>query len=240
MKTSIAVIALVLLPLCALAADPLWSRAVEMHRAHADLVPGSMVVRFDQYNGRGDLISASETILSVEVGEDGEIRTRVIAATSDGDDVTAEQRQSGRRGSMFGGTPSPDGDGDENAFSSLQRSPFDPDEQENVSVTRMPGLDTVDGNRAQSFAFEHRIDERTVNRGTAWLDPATGEPIQLQLTMEPLPRFVSELVMIQRYGRDSDDRWVLDRIEFTGEGRVLFFRRRVKSEFLFSDYFRAP
>jgi hypothetical protein len=238
-----AALAFFLLPLAVVPADPLWTRAVEIHRDHADLVPGSMAIRFDQYNGRGELVSTDETVLAIEVGEDGALESRVTNATSNGEDVTEDRRRSGRFGSSFGGPPSAvaqDDGGDGNAFAGLQLSPFDPAEQENVTVTRLSGTRTADGIPARAFAFEHRTGERSVNRGTAWLDPSTGEPIRLRLTIEPLPRFVSELVMTQHYARDPGGRWAVERMEITGEGRVLFFRRRVQGVFLFSDYFRAP
>ncbi|MFW6288794.1 MAG: hypothetical protein ACOC2Q_03340 [Spirochaetota bacterium] len=61
----------------------------------------------------------------------------------------------------------------------------------------------------------------------------------LRLTIEPLPRFISEFEMKQHFARDDRGRWVVRRLEFVGAGSVVFVRRRIESILIFSEYFRS-
>lgn len=231
------VVILGLAQLSLLSADSLWDEAVEIFSEYRDLTPGRMEIHFEQYNGRGKLVSTDETELLMWSDENGETTSRIVFARHNGEDVTEDRREdpdSGRP--SFTGN----GDGDENgAFAGLQRSPFDPQEQSNVSVSVNDGLEVADGTEVRSFEFRHATGPDTYTAGTAWLDAESGEPVRLQLTIAPLPRFVDSFSMRQEFGRDEEGRWITRRLEFDGEGSFLFFRRRIESRLIFSEYFLA-
>jgi len=222
-------------------ANSLWENAVDLFDAYGDLVPGHMEVRFDQYNGRGQLVTSDRSTIAIWVDETGETQSRIISAERDGEDVTEERREDPSSGAPpFGGRPGDGEEEDDNAFAGLGRSPFDPDEQDRVTITRVGTVDVVEGVRSQEFEFVHRTTDRAANAGTAWLDAETGEPVLLRLTIEPLPRFVSEFEMEQYFARDEHGQWVVQRLEFVGAGQILFLQRRVESRLIFSEYFRSP
>jgi len=230
---------LLITALCAstVSASSLWDNAVELYRSYGDLVPGRMDIRFEQYNRRDELVSTDASAIEIFLDESGEIASRVIKAERNGKDVTDERRDDPSSGAPPFGGP---GDGEsDNVFAGLARSPFDPAEQANVTITRVGPPERVAGVTAQPFEFEHRTSSRAVNRGTAWLAAGTGEPVRLVLTVDPLPRFVSDFVMLQHYARDESDRWVLRTLEFDGAGHLLFLHRRIESRLIFSEYFRS-
>lgn len=233
-----AILLLLLAPALVLPATPLWERAVELYRSYGDLVPGRMEIRFDQYNGRGKLVATEESEIDIWVDADGEVQSRVIRATKDGEDVTEERRENPRAGGPpFGGGPGDSQEDDEGAFAGLQRSPFDPLEQANVRIVDVGPAALVNGVRAQAFEYEHRTGPEAVTRGTAWLSVDTGEPVRLDATVEPLPSFVREFVLRQHFDRDDEGRWIVRELEFDGAGRFLFLERRIESRLVFSDYF---
>ncbi len=221
-------------------ANSLWNDAVDLFDAYGDLIPGRMEISFDQYNGRGRLVTSDRSTIAIWVDDTGETQTRIISAERDGEDVTEERREDPSSGAPpFGGRPGDDEEADDNAFAGLSRSPFDPDEQEHVTITRIGAVENVDGVRSQVFEFRHRTSDSAANVGTAWLDAETGEPVLLRLTIEPLPRVISEFEMEQSFARDEQGQWVVRRLDFVGAGSILFLQRRIESRLIFSEYFRA-
>jgi len=221
-------------------ANSLWDDAVSLFDSYGDLIPGHMEVAFDQYNGRGELVTSDRSTIAIWTDETGETQSRVISAERNGEDVTEERRDDPSSGAPpFGGPPDDDEEQSDNAFAGLARSPFDPEEQDHVTITNIGPVEIVEGVRSQVFEFRHQTSDRASNTGTAWLDTETGEPVLLRLSIEPLPRFISEFEMEQYFARDEQGRWVVRRLEFVGAGRILFLQRRIESRLIFSEYFRS-
>lgn len=223
-----------------LPAHPLWYQAVESLRMSEGLLPGAMAARFDQYNGRGELTSSDETVVKLWADENGEVQSRVVSAKRNGEDVTDERRDNPQSSGAPFGAGQGDADDDGSPFAGLQRNPFAPEEQLHVTIVGAGGRRVLAGVIVLPIEFEHRTGPDAVIRGTAWLDVSTGDPVQLETTVDPLPRFVSELVMVQHFARNQDGQLVVERVEFSGEGRILLFRRRLESVLFFSEYFRLP
>ncbi len=203
-----------------LTAHPLWSIAVESLLTSGDLVPGSIAAIFDQYNGRGELISRDETVVQLWADATGEVHSRVVSAKRNGEDVSDERRDNRQSGGVpFGaGQGQADETGDNGSpFAGLQRNPFAPEEQLHVTVVGAGSRKVLDGTVVLPIEFEHRTGPGAVNRGTAWIDVDSGDPVRLETTIDPLPRFVSELMMVQHYARNREGQLVVERVEFSGE-----------------------
>lgn len=225
-------------PTIAHGGDALWAEAVALYSEFGALLPGRMIVSFEQYNGRGNLVSTDRSEIEIWLDDDGEVQSRILSATRDGEDVTEERRDDPSSGAPpFGGGPGDGEDDDENGFAGLQRSPFDPAEQANVTVTSIGAAQVISGVRALPYEFVHETTAETRNRGTAWIAVESGDPVLLEITLDPLPRLVSEFLMRQEYERDGEGRWIVRRLEFSGAGSILFIRRRIESRLVFSDYF---
>jgi len=219
-------------------ANDLWTRAVEYYEEYGSLVPGYLEIRFDQYNGRGKLLSEEYSEIEISVGADGEITSRTIFASRDGEDVTDERQVSGGA-PPFGGSDSDDVDRD-TPFAGLMLSPFDPDEQEHVMITDTGRLEAVEGVPARVFLYRHATSERHATQGTVWIEPGSGAPVRLSAAIDPKPGYLDEFEMVQVFETDAEGRWYLSRMSFVGEGNILFVKRRVESEFAFRDYFSPP
>jgi hypothetical protein len=220
-------------------ASSLWDQAVTVFRENGNLQPGYTEARFEQYNGRGELLTTEETAVESWTDARGEMESRIVYARRNGEDVT-EQRRKNPASAAQGWGPSPgERDAEDSAFSGLQLSPFDPAEQQRVTITEVGPVRAVDGSTTRAYHFVHETGPNTRNRGTAWIDIDSGDPVRLHLTVEPLPSFVSAFEMRQQFARDPEGRWIVDVLEFTGAGGFLFFQRQIESRLEFSDYFRS-
>lgn len=229
-----------LLGICAVTAmsGELWSQAVDLYDTYGDLLPGRLSVQFDQYNGRGGLVSSERSEMAVEVGPSGEVESRIIYASKNGEDITEKRRDDTGSGAPFGG-----GGGDpqsDSPFAGLQMSPFDPLEQARVTVIDTGRSETIDGVQTRIHLFQHSTGGESMTTGTVWLAEETGAPVKLTASIEPLPGFIDVFQMVQMFETDSEGRWYMTRMEFVGEGNILFVRRRLESELEFSEYFLPP
>ena len=219
--------------------DALWERAVAHFAASANLLPGRMQTTFVQYNGRGKLVRTDVNEVIIRVDSDGEIVADLVYSETDGEDVTSENRGRSRGGVPFARGRDDDDDGND-PFGGLDLSPFDPEEQHKVAYKSIGPESTLEGIRVQEFEFTHETEQRRNNIGRAWVAVDTGEPVALELTLEPLPVVITEFIMRQEFGRDADGRLIMERMEFIGEGTLVLVRRRIESELVFSNYFPSP
>jgi len=216
----------------------LWDRAVDLYDAYGDLLPGQMSVRFDQYNGRGKLVSSERSVIELEIGPSGEVEGRTTYASKDGEDITEERRNEPVSGAPFGG-----GGGNEQSdspFGGLQKSPFDPSEQARVTVIDTGRSEVIDGVPTRVHLFQHSTGGENMTTGTVWIAEEAGAPVRLTASIEPLPGFIDVFQIIQTFDTDGEGRWFMTRMQFVAEGNILFVRRRVESELEFSEYFLAP
>ena len=226
---------LVILCSARISATELWDRAVDIYDEYSTLVPGRVSVRFDQYNGRGKLVSTETSAYRLAYGPSGEIQSDLTYASRDGEDITEERR--GGAGAPFGGGEESNNN---SPFSGLQKSPFDPAEQDRVTVTDTGRSEYVEGVRTRVHLFNLSTGGDNRTTGTVWIAEDTGAPVRLTAGIEPLPGYIDVFRMDQVYATDAEGRWYLARMQFVGEGNILFVRRRIESEFLFSDYIPVP
>lgn len=218
----------------------LWDQAVILYEQNQELLPGRMIIRFDQFNGRGDLVSSETSDVLLYLDESGEMQSTIVSATKNGRDVTESRRENPSSGSPFGSRGGGGNESDDdNAFAGLQRSPFDPLEQSHVLVVDTGRTEYVGTTAARVHEFELRTGEKSRTTGVAWLSVSDGTPLRVEATVAPLPIFVQIFEFVQEFSTDEAGRWFMSSMEFNAEGSFLFIRRRIESVFEFSDYF-AP
>lgn len=182
------------------------------------------------------MVSTERTVLEISIGDDGETVSRIVYSERDGEDITEERRENPGGGSPFGGDGE-DGSGDGGAFAGLQKSPFDPAEQQAVTYHDTGRRAYLRGVMTHVFEYVHQTSEDSRIAGTAWLSARDGSPLRLEATIEPLPGLVDSFLITQEFA-SAGEMWYLDSLAFDGEGRILFVKRRIESRMEFADYFR--
>ena len=213
-----------------LSADELWNRAVRQYTANTNWVAGRTESFSETYNKKGVLRSSERRIVQALPGSQG-TETVILYVEKDGKDVTEEERKKAEEGRR---RAERNRDEDDSGFP----NPFDP-ERQNAVVFECTGETVRDGDSLLiGYKFQLKTDETTSYVGTVLLDSTSGVPVEIEATMDPLPRF-AEFIRLNVRFRNDGDRWYATRMELEGAGGWLFVYRHFKSVISFTDYFRS-
>ncbi|MBT3272033.1 MAG: hypothetical protein HN368_02675 [Spirochaetales bacterium] len=239
MRKQLILLALLIAPLPA-GADELWNRAVARFSMNSGWIAGKTEVVSENYNRKGKLKSI-ERRFTRSRPQSGGAETEILFVEKDGVDVTAEEREKAEKERIEQNEEdrtqdenSESGSGSDTGFP----NPFDPNRQDVVEYQRNGKTLRVDGVSLVGFDFSMQVEEETVYVGVAFLDPDTGTPVELEATMDPLPRFADFVRLYVQFNNERD-RWHANYIEIEGAGGWLLIYRHFKSSISFSDYFRA-
>lgn len=162
-------------------ADELWDRAVAIADAGSHLVPRSMLTTTQEYSSDGKLRSTRETHMRA-VTADGELTYETVRDVQDGQEVEPDDAD-GTTGATGAGSRFSDAfQADLSAMADAQRD----------GETR-----TIRGQRAVGYRIEQPEELYTI-RGQMWVSEQ-GVPLELQYTVDPLPRMVRGLVIRATY-----------------------------------------
>ena len=244
---------------------PLWTQAVKIFEANKDLVPGKVLQKVQELDDDGRVKSESRAEISIALDGGGKIKTDLVSASKDGKDVTAEERkkteerakkdaaeekkkQDAARNTKKEAAKDSKDDSDEgskersHSFSSGD-SPFNPELQSTVLITETNSRETIDGRLCVRFGYSYPAPSEkpskkkpTVVKGSAWIDEGTGQPVKVEFTQDPLPRGAKSMLTTLHYGSTGNDQWILERMEFEARGAFLFFKKRIRGDLAFSDY----
>jgi len=211
-------------------ADVLWLSAVEAARLAKGWAPGEMRLSIEMADDRGKVLEIWENRYRLSAGADGTVRTEVVSAIHNGKDETPKEREAqGKREANTREEGQPQG----SSFG-FGDDPFDPDVQESLEIRLLAGTRAIAGRTCILYAFTLSKPKGTSVEGTAWLDPATGIPVEVVSSPRPLPRGAHELVTTLRYGTDG----LVSEVLVEGSGSLLFFKRRFSSVVTFGSYYR--
>ena len=74
--------------------------------------------------------------------------------------------------------------------------------------------------------------------GRAWLDAASGAPVQVRSTSSPLPRGVFEMTTTLRFGQGPGKEGFLREALVEGVGGILFISKSLRSVITVGDWWR--
>ena len=168
-------------------ADPLWREAVAAASRAEAWSPGEVRILIEMADDRGNVLETWDNRYLIAAGPDGTLSTEVVAAIHDGKDETRKEREA--QAKRESAAPR-DGAGDWTRFID---DPFDPAIQESVTVRRLADPRTIAGTACAAFSFTIAKPKGVSIEGTAWLDAATGVPLEAVSAPQPLPRGVREI-----------------------------------------------
>lgn len=208
--------------------DPLWQKAVASASWAREWSPGVMRLAMEMMNDAGKVLETWDYRYRLFPGENGAVRVEVVSAIHDGKDETEKQRAAQAKRDREAGS---DGSG---AWSRYLDDPFDPAAQDAVTITPLAGTRVISGVSCVAFDFSLAKPKDVRVEGTAWLDAATGAPVELVSSPKPLPRAVHELVTTVRYAGGF-----VSEVRLEGSGSLLFFRRRIVTVITLGGWFRV-
>ncbi|MFP4362268.1 MAG: hypothetical protein ACLFR1_00230 [Spirochaetia bacterium] len=231
MKKAILSICITFLASQAVAEDALWESAVDYYEATRHWLPEEMVINTAELNGEGEEVKTQQTVLSLFLNSENELDTELVLFTLDGEDQTEEQR---RRAEEREENNDEEG---QRSFE-FEDSPLARSAQENLEYERINDTEYIRGSLCQGFEFYMvREGEDQNYEGTVWIDRATGQPVQMVYTLDPMPPFVSEFQLEVNFRQmRSEDRILIDTLNINGQAGVLFVQKRFTSTVSFGEY----
>ena len=160
-------------------ADALWERAVALAAAARHLVPGTMVTHTQEHSADGKLRSTRETHMRALM-IDGELTYELVSDVKDGQAVDQAEA-----------------DGRTGASSARFSDAFQADLSAMAGAERMGERRTIRGQQAFGYRIEQPEELYTI-RGQLWVSE-DGVPLELQYTVDPLPRSVRGLAILATY-----------------------------------------
>ncbi len=204
--------------------DPLWLKAVELFKHNENWVPGKVVTDFTLKNSKGEIEEHTITVLRVSIDEKGEIKKELVSLTFNGEDKTDEAKEKGQ---------TPGSDKDDFTF---KEAPFYPANQDKIIIKRTSEKE-IDGKRCIGFEYTLTLPDITKS-GTIWLDMESGAPVLNVFTPAPLPKNVKRLENRVTYHFNPDGAFYISKIEYDGEGGMLFIKKNFHGEMTFRNFRR--
>ena len=162
-------------------ADALWDRAVAIADAGSHLVPRSMLTTTHEYSSDGKLRSTREMHMRA-VMADGELAYETVRDVQDGQEIKPDNAD-GTTGATGAGS----------RFSDA----FQADLSAMAGAQPMGERRTIRGQPAIGYRIEQPEELYTI-RGQLWVSE-DGVPLELQYTVDPLPRSVRGLAIRATY-----------------------------------------
>jgi len=220
-RTALALAAALLLPAAAWP-DALWDKAVAIIRATVDWLPGSASFVLELVDPKGAAQESWRSQFRITGRPDGTLAVEVISASHNKEDTTAKEQENQRKRKQG---PLPHWD-----------NPFDPRVQASVSTTPKGLTELVQGRSCALYDFTLAKEDGTRIAGTAWIDAASGAPIQVLSSQTPLPRGVFSMTTTLRFGSGPAGEAFLREAFVEGVGGILFIRRSFRSTVSVGDY----
>jgi hypothetical protein len=216
--------------------DSLWNKAVALWSMNDDLVPGLMKMHMQEVDGDGRVKNQDkyhEVWSTLSLGEDGEVHYEVVKAIDDGEDVTQEEKAEQEK-------ERDEEDEDSDSHRMEGYSPFDSRRQERISARPVGAGGMVAGRNTMEYEFSEQTKAGVEISGKAWLDAATGAPVKIEYTPDPLPKRVKRMVTTMEYRQPAPDSLIVKSMFVEVTGGILFIKKHFHMNMTFDEYWRKP
>jgi hypothetical protein len=225
MRRAAAALLLLFTPALAVAAsDALWAKAVAAAGARADWVPGNVTFLLQLVDDKGAAQESWTSRYRLSPGPDGAPAMEVVSSSHNGTDTTAKDKANQQNNRRM-----PPIRWDE---------PFDPAVQGVLVLTPRGQKETVDGRSCAVYSFSFAKEDKSTISGTAWVDAATGAPVQVQSIQAPLPRGIFSLSSTLHYARGPTGEGYLREVSLEGVGGILFIKKSFRSVVAVADWWK--
>ncbi len=207
----------------------LWQKAVDIMKNNQKWVAGKMISQFEllDKDDKTDMINVSTTTFYADA--DGTLHSELVSMFTDGEDVTAEEKEKLEKENT-------DDNEDSNEFSfDGTEEPFHPDNQAAIKLTPLARDTVIDNRPCRGFNFTLPLKENT-KVGTMWLDAKTGVPVLQSFTTDPLPPKMKSMKNMTHYAYPEAGKLYAKQVTFEGVASVLFIKKKVRGTMTFKDH----
>ena len=223
--------------------DSLWLKAVAISEKNDDLVPGLMKMHMQEVDKHGepkDLDKYHEVWSTLSLGEDGEVEYEMIKTVENGEDVTEEEKAKEEREKAREKDSDGQEGGDAESHEMRGYNPFDPENQDAVSIVALGDGLAVNGKNTAVYEFSERTRDDVEISGKVWLEVDTGIPVRVEYTPDPLPKRVKHMVTTMEYEHIYPDSLFVRHMFVEVTGGILFIKKHFHMDMTFDDYWRLP
>jgi len=246
MKTLLLAAVLVLSLPCQ--ADDLWPRAVAWGEQFKDWVPGTMVMVSEMLDKNGKATETTEIHFRLFQPAGGELEQELVKYIENGKDLTAskraemekaeaEEEAKDKKRRAESGERKGEGDGESVSVGVEVAGVFHPDLQKETQASAGVQRKAVGARMGLGHPFTQKQKDGSLLKGTAWLDRATGLPLEVDYAPDPFPKHVKEMATVIRYGPGEGENWHASELVTEGTGGILFIKKRFRLTMKFGDYF---
>lgn len=220
-------------------ADLLWQKAATLAGANLDWMPGKTMSRIMELDDNGETKSVTESWLRFYLDQNNQVETELLKAVKDGKDITTEQRKKMAEDRKKQ-TDSPDSKDKKRPKKNIDLSdynPFAPGIQASLTKKNLNRREIVQ--EKHCLVYEYRFTEEALcYKGLAWLEEATGTPLKLQYSLDPLPKYTTRMLTVVHYYSGNNGEWYPTSMTMEAAGKFLMIKKNLRIIMEFSEYWR--
>lgn len=211
--------------------DALWLKAVELAAQNRSWIPGEARIFMEEIDSSGKVNKTEESWVRYFLSAKGVVDMELIKQVKNGREVTADKPKKTTESKQKTGK-------EQKVTASLSDfNPFEPGKQKNIRVIRRNIAKMVDNQKCNSYEYRLKQDDGKMQVGMAWLNEA-GTPVELEYTLEPLPRFVSRMTYKVHYQFQPDGSWYPVELHVEAAGKAFFKTFHIRNRSVFGDFWR--
>jgi hypothetical protein len=226
----------------AAASAGLWQKALSIYRKNREWYPEKITILSEILNRQGQPYSVTQLFFTINRDPGGSLHTVLARSLKNGKDTTKDMKS---KVTILSLDEEVDPNNEGTYSVSISDSPFDPERQEAVAFHASGEKQFLFGHMCAKFDFSYQTEiirkgekEKLCWKGMAWLDEASGIPVKLEFSIDPLPRRIRSIWAIYLYDMANPEKWVVKRVDMAGQGGFLFIRKRFRNTTTFTDYQR--
>lgn len=223
--------------------DSLWLKAVALSDKNDNLVPGLMKMHMQEVDKHGEpknIEKYHEVWSMLRFGEGGEVEYEMIKAIENGEDITEEEKAKEEEEKAREEGEKSEDDEESDSYNLEGYNPFDPENQERVSIKVVEDGGLVGGKSTAVYRFTEHTEDDVVISGKAWLEEGTGIPVKIEYTPDPLPKRVKRMVTTMDYEHIYPDSLIVKHMFVEVTGGFLFIKKHFHMDMTFDEYWRLP
>lgn len=211
----------------------LWQKAVQIAAPSQKYAPGKIYAHVEEFNRRGKVTKVEESWIQLTADQNHQIKTAYLKAQENGKDVTDRKN---KQLNSDGKNPARRPSKRELSLGNDDLNPFNPKVQKDVFYHPTDRKEVINGQECILYEYIWKKSAGITQKGTAWLDKATGRPLLLKFTLDPKPQYVKTFEATGNFSSPESGLWYRVSGVLEASGGVWYDRFHIKVCFNLSEH----